>query len=566
MNNEGVKIKYGDVAPEAKENFIPSALDKADFVQLSQLQKYNLQFENHANPCEYGAVLLDSSASPFPMNPQNENMGLWSNSVTNSAGTFDTPVVLTLESTGQYSSQGFTLTFDTYNNIFCNSLNIKWYRNDELIDEMDFEPNSAFYFCQNHVQNYNKVIFRFNSLNMTYNRLKLRVIDYGYGTFFTGDELRRVKIIQEINPISSEISINTVDFTLDSKSDMEYSFQSKQPLSIYFNGELKATTFVTSSKRKAKRQWDVNSEDYIGMLDKLTFMGGMYSGKNAAELLESIFNQAKVPYTIEAYFADSLITGYIPICTCREALIQICFAIGAAVDTSCLDKINIRKLSDEVSQIIPLKRIMQGQSFDDEDRVTKVSLTQHSFVQSDEYVDLYKASENGSGSGILVKFSEPCHSLEIRHGAILQSGANFAVIDCDDDACWLRGKKYDDNLSVKSILNPLVSASDLENVIEIADATLISSDNIDSVLQGCYSFLVKTNKVNANIVEGKNRIKYGQAKYGRVKFGEWIYDSTVNVGDIITAKTEYLGDLTGRIISQRYGLNGGIIVKECEIV
>ena len=110
MNTEGVKIRYGDVAPEAKENFNPEATDKTSFSDLSQLQEYNLKFPNFANPCEYGAVLLDSSSEAFPLDTSAENIGLWSESVTGSDGAFTNPVTLTLTSEGQYSSQGITHT------------------------------------------------------------------------------------------------------------------------------------------------------------------------------------------------------------------------------------------------------------------------------------------------------------------------------------------------------------------------------------------------------------------------------------------------------------------------
>ena len=73
---------------------------------------------------------------------------------------------------------------------------------DENDLDIDFTPNSAFYFCRQFVEYYNKVVITFNSLNLPYNRLKLRSIDYGYGTYFYGDELRNVKLIQEIDPIS----------------------------------------------------------------------------------------------------------------------------------------------------------------------------------------------------------------------------------------------------------------------------------------------------------------------------------------------------------------------------
>ena len=544
--SSGVKIRYGDVAPEAKENFVPSATDKESFVDLAQLQKYNLEFRNYANPCEYGSVLLDGNSVPFPDSPQSQNMGLWSKSLSGADGSFAEPIEITLTADGQYSSQGITLTFDTYNDIFCNSLKIEWYRNDEQLESVNFQPNSPFYFCRKQVQNYDKVVITFNSLNMPHNRLKLRAIDYGYGTFLGRDELRNVSVIQEIDPISSEIAINTVDFVLDSKSDMEYSFQSKQPLSVYFNDNLIATTFVKSSKRKSKRQWEVNSEDYIGQLDKITFMGGMYKDKNITELLSDMLTQAKVPYSIDESLSDKTVTGYVPICTCREALMQMCFAVGAVADTSNSAVLKVYVLSDSITQTVPLSRIRQGQNFDDGERVTEVRVISHNYAETDEQAELYRAADSGTGEGILVRFSEPMHTLSIRSGTVLSSGANYALIDANA-GCKLVGKKYADNSVTVSKKNPVVSASDIENVTEISNATLVSSDNADEVIERCYDYLVKTNKVNLSVVETKT-------------------DTAINAGDTIAANTEYLGVVTGQVISVRYNLNGGIIVKECVMV
>ena len=70
----GVSILYGDIAPEAKENFFPSAID-SEFDTLSQLQKYNLNFPNYENPCEPYSVLLDGKAVAAPSSPENSNVG-----------------------------------------------------------------------------------------------------------------------------------------------------------------------------------------------------------------------------------------------------------------------------------------------------------------------------------------------------------------------------------------------------------------------------------------------------------------------------------------------------------
>ena len=566
MMNSGVAIRYGDVAPEAKENFIPSASEKASFVDLSQLQRYNLNFPNYANPCELYSVVLDGGASAFPSAPENANLGLWSEQISGDDGAFASPIVLTLTSAGQYSSQGFTFTFDTYNDIYPTHINIHWWRDTaeamEDLDAMDFYPDNAFYFCRNKVENYNRVVITFTALNTPYNRLKLRVIDYGYGTFFYGNELRNVRLVQEMNPISSEISINTTDFTLDSKTDMEYSFQAKQPLSIYFNGKLKATTFVKKSTRKAKRLWDIQSEDYIGLMDSIPYYGGMYFGKDAYDLLADIFTVAKVPYSINEGLKGFLLYGYIPFTTCRDALMQVAFAVQNVVDTSNnSETVNVTELKDDVTQTIELNRIMQGQSFTNDETVTAVEIACHTYKAITETVEVYNASESGTGANILVKFSEPLHDLSISNGSFAldkegneEKHTNYAIINANA-GCVLTGQKYEHTTVTQRENNPVVLASEIEKIVTIENATLVSSQNIDMVLEKCYNWLIKTKTTNLKIVEGKHVAYEGDNAIVT-------YDKPVSLGEVIKSKTEYLGEVEGRIVKQSFSLNGGIIVKE----
>lgn len=554
MKKSGVAIKYSDVAPEAKENFAPAASDKESFVKLSELQLYGAEFPNYGNPCETYSVPLDGNSEVFPDDTADARLGLWSNSISGSDGRFKTPIVLSLAASGQYSSQGITLTFDTYNDIFATDINIKWYRAGTVLSDMDFSPDRAVYFCRNFVENYDTVEITFRAINMPGNRLKLRVIDYGYDTVFYGAELRSVKLIQELDPISSEIAINTCDFTLDSKTDMEYSFQAKQPLSVYFNGRLLATTFVKKSKRKAKRIWDIQSEDYIGMLDGVPYAGEMFYGADAHAVMSGILTLAKVPFEIDEAFLEMPVTGYIPYTTSREALMQVAFAVGAVVDTSNSDVVRVFKLDDVITQTIPLQRIMQGQSFADDETVTAVEVTAHTYTAITETVDLYKASESGTGNNIFVKFSEPMHDLSITNGTILAGATNYAIITANS-GCVFKGQKYEHTTISKRKENPLVLAGTLEKVVAIENATLVSANNVDEVLNRCYTWLVKTNTTNLKIVEGKHVSENGIVTY----------DQPVNVGDVIESETEYLGNVSGRIIKETFGLNGGIVIKEAVI-
>lgn len=583
---QGVSIQYGDVAPEAKENFNIEVSEKK-FDTIGNLQKYNMQLYDYANPCEMYQTVLDGIAVALPSDITTANIGLWSEQLSNDDGTFTTPITITLTSEGQYSSQGFTFTFDKFNEIYPTRLTIQWFRvtSDGIEDlsngAVEFIPTSAMYFCRNQVENFNKIVIKFYALNMPKNRLKLEVIDYGYGTVFYGDELSNVKLIQELNPISTDISVNTTDFTLNSKTDMIYSFQSKQPLITRHNGRLMSSTFVKKSKRTAEHIWEVQSEDYISMMANTIFVGDMYNNKNAYDLLVEIFNIAKVPYSIDENIKNLTISGLIPYTTCRDALTYVAFAIQYVVDTSNSEVVKVFSLNDETSQTIELDRIMRGQNFENTDTVTKVTLDVYSYSKSTETIDLYKAEDSGIGENILVTFSEPIYELSISNGSFVKDdngndkkGVNYAYINANEN-CILSGERYEVTTTNIYKTNEKVLAGEIENVIQLSGNTLINNDNAQNILDKCFDYYMSVQTTNLTIIDrrvitGGNYVpvKWGQYKWGEFVWGYTIeptteyYDKLTCVGDKITSKTEYLGDVVGRIIKQTFSLNGNNINKE----
>ena len=210
--------------------------------------------------------------------------------------------------------------------------------------------------------------------------------------------------------------------------------------------------------------------------------------------------------------------------------------------------------------------------------VTGVEVAVHSYKPITETIDVYDASESGTGQNIFVKFSEPLHDLSITNGsfAVDEKGnelkhTNYAVINANAN-CILQGQQYEHTTQTRRKNNLVVLASDIEKIVAIDNATLVSQYNIDNVLNKCYNWLTRTNSTNLKIVEGKHiqygvSVKYGQRKYGTFKYGEktpniLTYDKVVNVGENIKAETEYLGVVGGRLIKQSFNLNGNIIIKE----
>lgn len=533
-----VRIRYTDIAPNAKPSFTPTAAVES-YSNLNTLKQDEVEFPNFANPCALYSVLLDDSAPIFPSNPQSKTFGLVSKEISQADGSFATPVALTLTAAGQYSSQGITLTFDPAKNQWATDVRIQWYRDGVLLSNKQYRPDSTTYYCQNQVQNYNKVVMTFLKLNMPQNRLVLQVYSHGVVRDFFGDELEKVNLIQEVSPLSSEISVNVCDFTLNSKDDVDFLFQQKQAIEVYHGQQLKTVCFVDEAKRTARRKYSVSTIDYIGLLDKITFYGGMYSNKSAAALIGEILRGVRlendyVPYVIDASLQSKTVSGFLPITTGRAALAQVLFAIGAVCDTADSDKVRIFPLSTSVKATIPLEKIYKGQQFSEGEKVSEVQLVAHTYTPGSEESELYKATDSGTGT-VQVEFSEPRHSLSIVNGTIVESGANYARITANS-GCVLKGKQYNHTTRVYSVVNPVWNAGDIKVVKKIESVTL--SSNAQETAQRCYNYLSKWHSVRAGIVA-----------------------ENIKPGDTITMDTAFLGQITGTVERMKYSLSNSQFVK-----
>lgn len=569
MNN-GVWLNYGNYAPEAKENFVASATDKASFSNLDNLNDYQYKFYNYGSPCEEYNTLLDGSALIIP-NQDTVNVAFWSEQISDENGNFTNPIVLTLTAEQNYSSPGLVLTFDKNNNVWATSINVKWYNGTSLLSNQDYTPNSAIYEINNDVELYNKIVITFNKINAPKTRLRFTSIDYGSGAIISKENIQSVGITQEINPISVELIENTANVTLQFYQNENYLFQRKQPISIYFNDRLLQIIFIKSISKKGQHIVTLKGEDYLGLMSDIDYKGGIFKNKNAISLIGDICDTANVSYEIDTELSDESVTGYIPYTTCRDALQQVAFAIGAVVDTSNSEKVRIFKLNTSETKTINASRIMQGQTFDEEDKITRIEITAHKYVSNgleDEEVDLYDASEDGEGTEILVVFSEPIHDLIISSGIISEYDDNYAIISARDSSCKLRGHKYVHTTFTKGINNPNVTASDPEKVATISDATLISKSNIDNVLEACMNYYKINTSLNSDIIEKMHVLKnsvYGQNLYGTVKYGKGVninWDSPINLGDILNVSNFNNTLYTGTLIRQFFNISRYAILKE----
>lgn len=560
-----VRIEYGAVSIGAREAFEVSAQGISNISKENEIKTEGLMFENLGNPCDPYSVLLDGSVIPLQ---EDKAIGIWSDELSDDEGVLANPIVLTLQADGLFSANGISFDFDKYNNIYCTDLTIEWYNDSGMVESADFQPNASAYFCSKKVEYFNKIVVTMRSINMPRARLKLRSIEYGVKVVFEGRDLRNATVTQESDTISSKLPIGKLDLVVETGDNLEYLFQERQRLRAFFNENLVYTTFIKNAERQSRKTWKISAEDYIGLLEDTTFSGGIYEDKSAYDLIAEIFNAAKIPFSVHESLKDVYVDGYIPFGNCRDALKQVLFSVGAIVKTGYSDLVVVDIIDQTVKDEISIDRIMQGAKETRKKSATSVEIVSHRYKPTEETKTAYEAKNDGYGQGIIIQFSEPLHSLEIVNGEILYSGSNYAIINARED-CVLTGKKYEHLKFLNSKKNPLVLASESENIVSVKDATLISPWNVDKILDLCYNYYVNNGTYEAKIVERKGKprrdTKYGMGRYGAFTYGfihEEEADESLKVGDIVKCQKGYGDSFKGIIEKQTFSLNGNTLVKK----
>lgn len=608
MTYSGVTIEYGNIARGAKENFNATANNQSNYSRIEQLKEYNFNALNYGNPCELYAVPLNGKTFPLPSDTNNLNIGYWSDFLSNDTYTtgrgylFSTPIILTLEATkDKYTSSGLTFWFDIDNNLYPTEMKISIYNDDVILKEdLVFPDNAKFVYTEN-LENYNKIILTFYALNLPKNRLKIRSVDYGYGTMFFGNQLTDVKILQEFNDTMAELYLNVASVKLINVIETYYSFNEKQPLKIYFDNKLKQLIFPTSIKRKKTKEIFISGEDYVSLLIPRQLPTKLIESiDNPLETIVDIFKKANIPVQLDGVnlavspTREGELAGDI---NERSLVQELCFAgfqKNVFINTAESENLQIKNLDDNIKQKIEKKRILEIQDEEETEPITSLDLEYLSTksVPTTELKNWERAKTISPTikHGETIKYTHPrkvgewdvYESVSLRDAWITVLDDYSIEFSFDSDTVYdvyinVREYKYEEITEVvyETLYNEEVEFREgFENPAKIRSA-LITEKAAPQIATKCYNWYIKNPPTKLKIVEGKHvlggeYIKWGQKKWGTFKYGEKTvkvitYDEPVQLGDMIEVETDYGDNLVGRVVRQEYNLNGGIIVKDVTI-
>jgi len=480
------EIKYYDVSPFAALSAKATASNNLQgFSNVQNLFDESLQFRS-IQTCEHNYVVLDGTHNAMK---QSETIAVWSSQQSRLSDRY-LPQAVTIDITfgGLQSSDGISFVFDPDNNGYADTVYAIWYSGTTVLSYKVFSPDSPEYSFENSVNYYDKISLSFITLNMPYRFLKIEAIYFGLVRVFGDHELESLTINEGFDPTANSIYINSMNFSINTKDPVPYLFRRRQPLIVRYNGVHMGRYYIDKSTRRADRRFDVEAIDKIGVLDAASeFMGDMYVNTPVSLVIDRIIN-GLFPYTIDPSLQFVLINGWLPILKRRDALALVAMAIGAVIDATRTDVIQIKPMPTELSEVIPKSRVYLPPAVNLEFPYTSVEVIEHNYVSTYAVKDLYKDTFTGT---ITVKFSEPMiiHPYTTGPVQILESGTNYMVIQSDGSAeVSVQGYTYLDNQNSVVVKTPLLIEGTEERAITIDKGTLINRNNSQVIAQRLYDY------------------------------------------------------------------------------
>lgn len=268
--------------------------------------------------------------------------------------------------------------------------------------------------------------------------------------------LKDIEFAPETDITGDRTPINGIKVNVITTDDIDVG----QYMKVYDDaGGLWAKYWIVYAEHIDKNTVRIDGQSVLKLLERDIKDPVMYSAEPITNVLDDIFSTiGTTEYTLDSTLSAQTITGFCPEQSAKTRLQWVCFAIGAYVKDSFVDKIQIKAVGAD-STLIPLDKTFYKPAVTYGDYVTAVSITAYSFTQgtpasTDEWVS------DGTNTYIVTK------------------------------------QKY-------SLSNPDAPASALVNVVSFEDIMLINSNNVSQMLTFFSTYYFKRMSVEMDIVNNR---------------------------------------------------------------
>lgn len=463
-------------------------------------------------------------------------------------GTFATPPVLTVSFTSPHTSAGITLFFlDDYPA----NIKVAWYgTSGQKIIEEEYAPDDLTFLCKKQVENYGKIVITFLKTRLPQRRIQLAYIKYGMEMEWDREKVKSASVTHEVDGTYASLPIGTAevsivdennDFDLTNRDGMWTSIQKNQTLIVteeLATKEVACGQYYIDTWSSSANIVSFSMLDVIGLMDKTKFYEGrIYENEKAGIIIGEIMTSAGISaYTVAEDVQNIEISGYLGVCSHREALQSVLFICGAICDCMA-GVIAIYKPGREVVGAINIARKFSTEVKMAE-YVSGVSVTFSRYAEKTEAEEIYAGVLPAGNSTI--EFSAPYKpsSIEVTAGTIVKAATNYVVIHIDEESeCTVSGIGYEVMQNTFTLKRKNLAAGETENIKSCSGCTLISYNSVKGIAERLLNYYELNQQVT---------IKY---LIDAEKNGDWVNCVMPNNGEIVCGIYQQSIDLTGGFIA-----------------
>lgn len=215
-----LKVKFKIIDPEANPDL--STNSEESFSELGNVKKSEIvQTKNYATLEKNFWVLNDSQ--PI-LGSESLEQTYISSFVSDENCLFSDEARLTIESSIYLTTLGLTMVFDSIDKNYAKKLNIKAYRDDNIIMDMDYTLNSysdRVIFADNEeLVRWNKIEIYFIESSLPYRRIRVNQLMFGIVETYTDENILSAESKEKTTMINSELPTHTFKFTIDNMNKL----------------------------------------------------------------------------------------------------------------------------------------------------------------------------------------------------------------------------------------------------------------------------------------------------------------------------------------------------------
>lgn len=308
-----LKVKFNIIDPETNPDL--STNSEESFSELDNVKESTIvQTKNYATLEKNFWILNDSQ--PILGSEELEQAYI-SSFMSDKNCLFPEKARITLESSVYLTTLGLTMVFDSIDKNYAKKLNIKAYRDNNIIMDMDYTLNSysdRVIFADNEeLVRWNKIEIYFVESSLPYRRIRVNQLLFGIMETYTDENILSAESKEKTTMINSELPTHTFKFTIDNMNKLfnpdnpqgwhRYILQ-KQPISYEWGYQLDNGTIewilggnmlLTGTADVGENQVSFSTTTLINYLTKI-YKKGVYNanGRSLYDLAVDVLEDSDI--------------------------------------------------------------------------------------------------------------------------------------------------------------------------------------------------------------------------------------------------------------------------------